>query len=310
MLDVKRLRVLREVAQQGSFSAAAAALSYTQSAVSQQIAALERETGSTLVQRNARGIQLTEAGEALVRHADAILTRLTDAEAELEAIAGLRGGRLRIASFSTAGATLVPQAVSLFSSRHPGVELSLVEADPEESVPRLKTGELDVALVFESGTFLDETYTGLELCQLLEDPFHVAMPKGHPQAAKERVRLKDLAGDAWIQPTSGCACSDFVFNACNAAGFEPRVAFESDDYLVIQGLVATGVGVALIPDLALSAVRGDIVIRPLTGKPPVRHVAAAVLPGGGRSPATAAMLEVLKEVAERRQQGGVRLAVA
>src|ERR687889_1046658 len=123
MIDVKRLRVLHEVARQGSFSAAAEALSYTQSAVSQQIAALERETATTLVDRGARGIRLTDAGEALVRHADAILTRLTDAEAELEAIAGLRGGRVRLASFSTAGSTFVPHAIANFHDRYPDVEI-------------------------------------------------------------------------------------------------------------------------------------------------------------------------------------------
>src|ERR671939_1337376 len=135
MLDVRRMRVLREVAVRGSFSAAAESLSFTQSAISQQIAALEREAGCTLVQRNARGIRLTEAGEALVRHADAILSRLSEAEAELEAIAGLSGGRLRMASFESAGATLMPLAIAAFSRRHPAVELSLSLMEPEESVP-------------------------------------------------------------------------------------------------------------------------------------------------------------------------------
>src|SRR5438477_699689 len=149
MLDLKRLRVLREVAQHGSFSAAGEALGYTQSAVSQQIAALEREAGSTLVERNARGVRLTDAGRALVEHSDGILARLAAAEEELEAIAGLRGGRLRLASFPTAGATLMPLAIAGFSRSHPGVELSLIEAEPEDSLPALRGGELDVALTFE-----------------------------------------------------------------------------------------------------------------------------------------------------------------
>src|SRR5918992_1494857 len=144
MLDVKRMRVLREVATERSFSAAAEKLGYTQSAVSQQIAALEREAGAVLIERNPRGIRLTDAGEALVRHTEGILARLSDAEEELEAIAGLRGGRLRLGSFPTAGATLMPQAIAEFSARHPGVELSLVEADPPESLPRLRAGELDL----------------------------------------------------------------------------------------------------------------------------------------------------------------------
>src|SRR3954454_10584328 len=150
MLDVRRMRVLREVAVRGSFSAAAEALSFTQSAVSQQIAALEREGGTSLVQRNARAVRLTEAGEALVRHAEAILARLGEAEAGLEAIAGLRGGRLRLAAFESACASLMPSAIAEFRAAHPGVELSLAMAEPEESEPRLRSGELDLALGFGS----------------------------------------------------------------------------------------------------------------------------------------------------------------
>src|ERR671926_1193458 len=146
MLDVRRLRVLREVAAQGSFSAAAEKLGYTQSAVSQQVAALEREAGSTLIERNPRGLRLTDAGEALVRHADKILARLAEAEAELEAIAGLRGGRLRLATFPSAGATIMPEAIARFRERHPGVELTLEPAEPEPSMAKLRAGEVDLAL--------------------------------------------------------------------------------------------------------------------------------------------------------------------
>src|SRR6478752_8512662 len=146
MLDVRRMRVLREVAQRGSFSAAADALSYTQSAVSQQIAALEREAGSRLVERSARGVRLTDAGRALVSHADVILARLADAEDELQAIAGLRGGRLRVAAFPSACSTLMPLAVARFRERHPGVELSLHPAEPDDALRLLRAGDCDVAL--------------------------------------------------------------------------------------------------------------------------------------------------------------------
>ncbi len=158
MLDVKRLKVLREVAAHGSFSAAAEALAYTQSAVSQQIATLEREAGTVLVDRSARGVSLTDAGEALVRHADAILARLAEAEAELEAIAGLRGGRLRIVAFPTAGATLAPRAIAAFRERHPAVDLTLIPGEPEDGIAALKSGETDIALLIESGfeTWHDE----------------------------------------------------------------------------------------------------------------------------------------------------------
>ncbi len=308
MIDVKRLKVLHEVARQGSFSAAADALSYTQSAISQQIAALERETGTKLVDRGARGIRMTDAGEALVRHADAILTRICDAEAELEAIAGLRGGRVRVASFATAGSTFVPQAIATFHERHPAVEISLKEDDPEDSVPALKAGQLDVAIVFEPHGAGD--LTELEAVHLLEDPMSVVLPQDHPLAAKSKIRLKELEAEAWVQPTLTCPCGMVVADACRAVGFEPRVAFESDDYLTVQGLVAAGVGVALIPSLGLATYRPDVAIRPIAGSNPKRDVLAATLPGGRRSPATQAMLDVLVEAAERYSQGETRLAVA
>src|SRR4051812_47728313 len=149
MLDVRRMKVLREVAARGSFSAAAESLSFTQSAVSQQVAALERETGTKLVERGSRGVRLTDAGDALVRHADAILCRIEAAEDELAAIAGLRGGRLRLACFQSAGATMVPRAVAEFHERHPAVELGMVEAEPDEACERMQGGEIDLALVYD-----------------------------------------------------------------------------------------------------------------------------------------------------------------
>jgi molybdate transport repressor ModE-like protein len=294
MLDVKRMRILKEVADRGSFSAAAEALSYTQSAVSQQIAALEREAGTQLVTRGSRGIRLTEAGEALVKHADAILTRLADAEAELEAIAGLRGGRLRLAAFPTVGATLMPLAIAHFRKRHPDIELTVRQLEPEDSLPLLKCGELDIALTIEPSTHGESE--GLDTTHLLDDPMFAALPLDHPVANKARVRLKDLKDEAWIGTTDSCSCGTLVRNHCIRMGFEPRITFESDDYLAVQGLVAAGVGVALIPTLALTTVREDIVIRDLGHEAPVRKIAAATLPGAQRSPAARAMLDVLTEV--------------
>lgn len=297
MLDVKRMRILKEVADHGSFSAAAEALSYTQSAVSQQIAALEREAGTQLVTRGSRGIRLTEAGEALVRHADAILTRLADAEAELEAIAGLRGGRLRLAAFPTVGATLMPLAIATFRERHPDVELTVKQLEPEDSLPLLKMGELDIALTIEPNEIEDD---GLESTFLLDDPMFAALPMNHPMAHKSRVRLKDLKDEAWIGTTDACSCGALVRNHCiRSGGFDPQITFESDDYLAIQGLVAAGVGVAMIPTLALTTVRDDIIIRDLGNEAPVRKISAATLPGAQRSPAARAMLEVLGDVAKQ-----------
>src|SRR5215212_907163 len=191
MLDVRRLRVLREVAQRGSFSAAAEALSFTQSAVSQQIAALERESGAKLIERNPRGIRLTDAGRALVEHADAVLARIEDAEEELAAIAGLRGGRLRMATFQSAGATLVPRAVGEFHRRHPEVDLT-VRQDDFTADQQLATGEVDLAIVMDFED-MPKVEPQLELTHLLDDPYDVVLPRDHRLAERAKVDLADLA---------------------------------------------------------------------------------------------------------------------
>src|SRR6202051_3875825 len=289
MLNVARLPVLREVAYRGSFSATADALSYTQSAVSQQIAALEAEAGMTLLERHARGVSLTAAGQTLVGHAEGILARLEAAESALSAIAGLRSGRLRMASFPTAGATLMPLAIATFRSSYPDVELTLAEGEPEEIVPRLRAGELDLALLFE---FDGEQPLGQDLARspLLEHPMYLALPREHRLAKKAKLRLSELQREAWVQTSSSSPCARHVVRCCHAAGFEPSVSFESDDYQTVQGLVASGVGVALIPELALSIVREDIVIRALSPRPPVRQVIAAAPAGARLVPAATTML--------------------
>jgi DNA-binding transcriptional LysR family regulator len=305
MLDVRRLRVLREVAQRGSFSAAGESLGYTQSAVSQQIAALEREAAATLVERGARGIRLTEAGRTLVEHSDGILARLAAAEEELEALAGLRGGRLRLASFPTAGATLVPLAIAEFTRRHPAVEISLVEAEPEESLPMLKAGELDLALTFEYTLPRAQPDRDVDLLHLLDDPMYVALPPDHPLARRKRLRLADLEGDTWVQGDCNGSCGAMHIAACEAAGFTPRVGYQTNDYTVVQGLVAAGVAVSLIAELALANRRPDVVIRSLGSAAPMRRVYAATLASGYRSPATAAMLEILRAAAAEYQANRV-----
>src|SRR5713226_483459 len=173
MLNVSRLRVLKEVAYRGSVSGAADALSYTQSAISQQIATLEAEAGMALLERHPRGVSLTAAGQTLLGHAEGILARLEAADAALAAIVGLRGGRLRMASFPTAGATLMPFAIATFRAAHPEVELSLAEGEPQEIAPRLLAGEFDLALLFEFRGVNESLGDGLESVELLEDPMRV-----------------------------------------------------------------------------------------------------------------------------------------
>jgi DNA-binding transcriptional LysR family regulator len=307
MLNVGRLRVLVEVAERGSFSAAAEALSYTQSAVSQQVATLEAEADVTLLERHARGVRLTPAGEVLRQHAEGVLARLEAAEAELAAIAGLRAGRLRMASFPTAGATLMPLAIAIFKAAHPDVELTLAEGEPEQIAPRLRAGELDLALLFE----FDEPLEGMDSLsrvELLSDPMYLALPRKHPLAGKSDLRLEDLRGEAWVQTSRESPCARHVVRCAHAAGFEPNVAFESDDYQTVQGLVAAGVGVALIPELALSVVREDIAIRELSPAPPRRQVFAAAPADARLSPATPAMIAILQEASRGYERQGKRTA--
>src|SRR4051794_18907002 len=310
MLDVRRLRVLREVAAQGSFSAAADALSYTQSAVSQQIAALEREAGTRLVERSARGVTLTDAGRALVAHADAILARLADAEQELQAIAGLRGGRLRLAAFPSACATLMPLAVARFRERHPSVDLTLCPAEPDAGLRLLRAGESDIALSIEA-TFSPRAEDDVDAVALLDDPMYIMLPRDHPLAERSRIKLGDLADESWMIGTA-CSCPDtsIFLRACQVAGFEPHIAFNLDDYNAIQGFVAAGMGVSFIPDLALINVRDDLVIRSFGSRPPVRRIVALTLADSFRSPAKQAMLDVLVEVAAEFGARRTELALA
>ncbi len=298
MLDVKRMKVLREVAARGSFSAAAEAMSFTQSAVSQQIAALERETGSTLLERSPRGVQLTDAGRALVSHTDAILARIEDAEEELAALAGLRGGRLRLAAFQSGGATLLPRAVKDFHDRHPAVEMSMVEAEPDEAQQRLREGDIDLAVIYDFERLPGTLGSELELSHLIDDPYHAVISKDHPLAARSRLRLADLSGDPWIAGTPRCGCRAITDRACEDAGFDARVAFEADETMAAQALVAAGVGVTIFPRLALNPLHPGVVTRSLGREAPVRRIWAARTTEGYRSPASEAMVQILLDVAE------------
>jgi DNA-binding transcriptional LysR family regulator len=277
MLDIRRMKVLREVAARGSFSAAAEALDFTQSAVSQHIAALERETGTQLVERLSRGVRLTEAGDV----------------------------RLRLVCFQSAGATVVPRAVATFHGRHPDVELSLREAEPAEAARLLKAGEVDLALVYDHPATM--LVPELELTHLLDDSYDVLLPAGHRLAERRRLALADLAEEPWILSTSTCGCRQITEATCREAGFEPRVAFEADETLAAQALVAAGVGLTLLPRMALTAVHPGAVPQTLKDAP-VRRVLAARVEGGFHSPASDAMLAILQDVAG--EFSGPRLELA
>jgi DNA-binding transcriptional LysR family regulator len=291
LLDAARLHVFREVVQRGSLSAAAEALSFTQPAVSRQIAALEREAGAQLLERTPRGIRLTEAGRVLLGHAEAILERMAAARAQVEAVAGLAAGRLRIGAFQTANATVVPRAIAAFAAAYPQVELSLVEAVTEHAIAHLRAGDVDLAVV----THVPELEGGeLETVDLVDDELLVALPAAHPLAHKPKLRLRDLRGETWIESTSA---GRTLLNAALAEGFEPRVRFGAEGWLSKQGLVAAGVGVTLIPGLAIPTVRDDIVLRSLGPQAPRRRI-VAVLPAGYRAPAVAPFVELLRAAAD------------
>ena len=308
MLDVKRLRILREVAAHGSFSSAAESLYLSQSAVSQQIATLEREVAMALLDRTRDGATLTEAGRVLVGHADAAIARLDEAERDLAALAGLEGGEVRIASFPSASATLLTSAVSDFVTRYPKVRISVAEEEPEEAVPRLRAGELDMALTFDYPEVPAQDERDVERTLLLTEAMHLALPARHPLAERARVPMIELRDEDWLSGACASSCGEVVKATCRAAGFEPHVAYESDDYQVLPGYVAAGLGVTLLPDLALPTLRSDIVVRPIEPEAPLRRVWAATRKA--RSAGTEAMLAVLADVGERfaRQHAGLQVA--
>jgi DNA-binding transcriptional LysR family regulator len=296
MLDVNRLRVLCEVARRGSLSAAAGALSYTPSAISQQISALEREAGVGLVDRGGRGATLTDAGRLLARHGEEILGRLAAAEDDLQAMLGLRTGRLRLGAFATAGAALVPRAISDFRCEHPAVEVRLIEVDPDEAIEALRAYELDLALVYHFPLEPATDLTGLDYLPLIDDRLNVALPRDHRLARRKRLRLAELADEPWVQGVYRGATAGVLPAACRAAGFEPRIVFRSDDHMAVQGSVAAGLGIAVVPTLTLSTARRDIVILPLEVEGDLlrREVAVALRPHSLRPPAVSAMVEILK----------------
>ncbi|WP_051222179.1 LysR family transcriptional regulator [Conexibacter woesei] len=293
--DVRRLRVLRAVAEHGSFAAAAAELRYTPSAVSQQIAALEREVGIVLVERGARGARLTQAGVVLDRHAAIVLGQLAAARAELDDLAALRGGTVRLAAFESSWTVLVPAAVARFRAAFPDVDLQLAEEDPVEAVAGVRAGACDVAVVFEPNGA--ERLEGLERTVVAHDPLWAVLPAGHALASAAGpapLDLAVLAAEPWVAPTAFCAT--VVRGACAAAGFEPDVVFSSADYGAVQGFVAAGAGVALVPFLALTG-NPRVVARPVLGAPS-RVLAAVTAPEGPRPASATAMVAALAEAAE------------
>ncbi|MFD3336767.1 LysR family transcriptional regulator [Streptomyces sp. NPDC058700] len=296
MIEARHLRVLRAVAATGSFSAAARELGCTQPAVSQQMKALEASAGTPLLIRTGREMRLTQAGEALVRHASGILAGLTAAEEEVAAIAGLRAGRVRLVSFPSGSSTLVPTALAALRAAHPGTRVSLVEAEPPRSVEMLRDGDCDVALAFRYGAGQAE-WDDLVVRPILADRLVGLVPEGHRLADAESVGIAELAEESWI---AGCPrCRRQLVDVCEEAGFTPRIDFATDDYPAVVGLVGAGLGVAVLPELAIESVRPKGA-RTVAVEPAVeREIVALTLPDLAMVPAVAATLDELSRAATR-----------
>ncbi|GHF57761.1 LysR family transcriptional regulator [Streptomyces mashuensis] len=295
--------MLRAVAATGSFSAAARELGCTQPAVSQQMKALEQSAGTPLLVRTGREMRLTEAGEALVRHATGILAGLTAAKEEVAAIAGLRAGRVRLVSFPSGSSTLVPGALAAMRAAHPGTRVSLVEAEPPRSVEMLREGDCEIALAFRypdvrgADPAAAAEWDDLVVRPVLTDRLIGVVPEGHRLAGAERIGIAELEKEPWI---AGCPrCRRHLVEVCENAGFTPRIDFATDDYPAVFGLVGAGLGVAVMPELALETVRPKgtrtVLVEPLVQ----REIVALTLPDLARVPAVGAMLDRLADAARR-----------
>jgi DNA-binding transcriptional LysR family regulator len=286
MLDLNRLRVLASVARHGSVTAAARELNYSQPSVSHHLARLEAETGAQLFQRVGRGIRLTEAGRVLAERAAEILGRVESAGAELDAHVGLSAGRVRVASYGSALVALLPEVSAAFAADYPGIRLEIVDTHPPEAIAMLRAGEVDAAIVFR----YDETEPdpeGVRLHHILDDPTYLL-------TTDDRGSVADHRDDRWV---GGCSrCRAYLVEVCNREGFEPQIAYSTDDMVAIQALVAAGMGVATIPGMALRSHRHpDINAFEIPGA--ARHVYAATYGEPPDPPPTAALLAVLEALA-------------
>jgi molybdate transport repressor ModE-like protein len=293
-LDLLTVRVIRAIAESGSITGAARVLGYSQPAVSQHLARCEERIGMPLVQRSGRSVRLTEAGSALARHAVAITAAIDAAGEELDELAGLRRGNVRVAAFPTASSTLVPRMLAVAAATLPGITVTYVEAEPPEAVQMLRDGTADLAITFsypgDRGDPHALAAAGLDVHDLFSEPIVLAVPAGRPSVP----HLADLASEQWI---AGCPrCRRHLLAACEAAAFEPRITLETDNATAVLNLVASGLGVAMLPRLALvgSTIPDAVSIVEADGAGE-RHVHLVLAVGAGRVPSVAAVARILRE---------------
>ena len=295
-LDPRRLLVFREVGHGGSMASAARALGWTQPAVSKHVRRLERDLGLPLTVRVGRGLALTDAGQLLLGHADSLATGLAAAGDAMTELAGMRSGHVRLAAFPSASATIVADAVTTLAAAHPNLDVRLTQAEPPEALLLLTRGEVDIAVVFDYADQPDRVvHPGTASVALMHDDLRIVIPVGHPLGDRPALSLPDLATERWI---AGCPnCSQHLLRSAARAGFIPDIRHSTDDYVVVQALVAAGVAVAILPSLALAASRrSDVRDLPLTNHPP-RTVTAEIHANTQTAPALATALEHLTRAA-------------
>jgi len=301
MLDLQRLRIFQAVANRRSFSAAALELSYTQSSVSEAVAALERELGVTLLDRSSRPVGLTPAGDVVLGHAEALLGQADAIESDLGALTSGDMGRVRLAGFYTAWATFLPDAIAEFARSRSGVRLELEQLDPPEALRRLRTGELDLAVIyrFEPGDPADDRDSRLISTHLVHDPYALALPADGPLARKRRLEVEDLAKASWCTAPPGSSATRLLQRFCqDHGGFDPKLDYPTDDVAMAQPLIAAGLAVALLPWLNLARPHPGVAVRDLPHTPPGRDV-WCVRPASRRLPAALPLVEALARAAAR-----------
>ncbi|MGC0339022.1 LysR family transcriptional regulator [Streptomyces sp. SLBN-8D4] len=294
MLDVRRLQVLRAVVTSGTVTAAAAHLGYTPSAVSQQVAALEKQAGTELLERVGRGVRPTPAGLLLTEHAALISSAVAQAESALADLRAGRIGTLSVRYFATAGSTLVAPALARLRAEHPGVRVDLELADPEDPFQEVARGRADLAVVVQAR---GRTGDGFRLVHLLDDPYAAVLPLGHPLADREVIDLHELAGEQWVGSEPPGPCLEPVIDSCAAAGFSPDFVIRSEDYATAQGFVAAGLGVGLMPRLGLRGRHPGVVVRPVRNPEPVRVISAVARETALDQPALRDLLSALRDAA-------------
>jgi DNA-binding transcriptional LysR family regulator len=295
VIDVRRLQVFAVVVETGSITAAAAELGYTPSSVSQQMSALERETAVTLFEKHGRGIRPTDAGVLLAEHAQVVARAVAGAEEALADVRDGRTGRVRVLSFTSAGDALLPSAVAHLHRSQPGLVVATSFGENDDAVRLLRDAEIDVALVLEPFAEGEAPDDGLVRVHLLDDPYRAMLPAGHPLATHASVELADLADEDWVAAVgANTACHTDTISICRRAGFSPRFVAHALEFPAAQAYVATGIGVGLIPELALGTVHEGVVIRPLRRAPEPRHVWVAVRPSVAATASVTAMVKALR----------------